>query len=269
MLYDETIDLSKTYDKVTTFQRVCGILSVACAILAVILVSTWMGGTDMNKAYLGGFNYHSLIFNYHPVCMVSGLILCATCSLLSYRVIPLPKIWTKRIHALLHTVSMALIVVGLTTVVVGNNYTNKNSYHMYYPNFFSLHSFLGLGAIFIYSQNYFLGIWHFLSSTKWVPSSMRKSYMPYHIYLGSAALAISALAVESGIMELFTELGCSYSVTSPDLDPASNYHKLHAGCKIANGVGVLVALSVVLTFFALSNSFISEVNSHATEPLIK
>jgi len=53
--------------------------------------------------------------------------------------------------------------------------------------------------------------------------------MPYHIFLGICALFAAVIAVETGIMELTSELtidenpACSYSVTSADLNPAVHY----------------------------------------------
>jgi hypothetical protein len=39
--------------------------------------------------------------------------------------------------------------------------------------------------------------------------------------------------------------GCTYVVTAPDTNPASHYHRLPAGCKLSNGIGVVVLLVAV------------------------
>jgi hypothetical protein len=54
-------------------------------------------------------------------------------------------------------------------------------------------------------------------------------------------------------MELTTELGCYWDPTSPNLDPASTYHRLPNGCKYANGVGILVLVSAFLGAYALTD----------------
>jgi hypothetical protein len=57
------------------------------------------------------------------------------------------------------------------------------------------------------------------------------------------------MAVATGIMELTST--CYYDVTSPDVNPAEHYHELSGGCKLANGIGVMVVLTLFLVAYAL------------------
>lgn len=50
-------------------------------------------------------------------------------------------------------------------------------------------------------------------------------------------------------MELTTELGCSYSLNGPDFNPIDHYNELNYGCRLANGVGILVLLVALLGYF--------------------
>lgn len=265
MQFDEKIDFSKAYFKINPIQRICGILSIASAITSVILLFIWTNGKATDKQYLGGFNFHSLILDYHPICMVAGMILCSVSSLLTYRTLPLPKLWTKRIHVLLHTMSMGFIIVGLTSVFVGNNIKSYNTSNAYYTNFVSLHSFLGLIAVIVYSQNYVFGLLMYFVPCQSITATIKKSFLPYHIYIGSLSLLLSVCAAETGIMELFGEIGCSYDVSSADLNPAANYHKLSIGCQLANGAGILIIISLILAMFALSNEFPGKVRTTLLE----
>lgn len=244
---------SELYAYASSLQRGSGYLALIYAAIGLIFIVAWMGG-DESGCY-GGFDTERKLFNYHPVFMYTGMILLALTSLLSYRILPFAKVLTKSLHGLLHTVAISFVIIGLTCVLVGNNYRSKNEESVYYPNFFTLHSFIGLGAIAVYFQNYLLGAYHFLSSLQSVPVESRKEYMPVHIFLGTFAFILSIMAVLAGIMELFAEnpAGCYYTTTEADTNPASHYHELPYGCKLANGAGVMVLLVAIFGLFALFN----------------
>lgn len=113
----------------------------------------------------------------------------------------------------------------------GNNYKEHNTSNAYYPNLTSLHSYVGLSAIIIYSQNYILGLIYFALQA--FPLEMRKTYKPNHVLLGIISLFFALAAVVSGLMELYGEAGlyysaCGYDLTAPDTNPAANYCKLLA-----------------------------------------
>ncbi|KAJ1390441.1 eukaryotic cytochrome b561-domain-containing protein [Ochromonadaceae sp. CCMP2298] len=170
-----------------------------------------------------------------------------------YRLLPIPKTLQKYLHALLHTGTIVCISIGISCVVVGNNNPQKNTGggSAHYANFYSLHSFLGLAAISIYSLNYLLGLMHFLPQCSVVGAAQKSAYMPYHLFLGMFSLFAAVFAVETGLMELLTELGCSYDVTSADLQPVQHYHLLSEGCRLGNGIGVVVLVTVMLASFAI------------------
>ena len=181
--------------------------------------------------------------------MVSGMIFCFVSSLMSYRVILLPKYMTKYIHALLHTAALLFVCIGLSAVIIGNNYTDHYTYHVYTANLYSLHSLLGLTAVILYFCNYLLGGFFFLTS--YMSVDMKKLFKPNHIYIGVFTLFAAAMAAEAGIMELATEVGCHYGVTRADWNPAQNYHKLPDACKLSNGIGLMIFITVLFAGYAL------------------
>ena len=162
----------------------------------MILIINWMGGKDRDETYLGGFNFNELIFNYHPVFMTTGMIVCGTCSMISYRVIPLPKLIVKQFHAFMHTTAMVLIILGLACVITGNNYKSKNEDNTYYGNLSTVHSLIGLTTCIIYALNYFLGFCHFLMPGFSVEA--RKAYMPNHVIIGVIALVAASCSALTG-----------------------------------------------------------------------
>jgi hypothetical protein len=112
-----------------------------------------------------------------------------------------------------------------------------------------MHSLVGVSAMVLYFSNYILGFLHFLLPG--VSLELKKTFMPNHVFLGVCTLIVGFAAVESGITELTTKLGCIYTVTSADWNPAENYHELSDGCKLANGIGIVVLLAVILCAYAL------------------
>jgi hypothetical protein len=112
-----------------------------------------------------------------------------------------------------------------------------------------MHSLIGVSAMVLYFSNYLLGFMHFLLPG--VSVELRKAFKPNHVFLGVCTLIVGFAAVESGITELTTKLGCIYPVTSADWNPAENYHELSDGCRLANGIGIVVLLAVILCAYAL------------------
>lgn len=109
------------------------------------------------------------------------------------------------------------------SVHVGNNDPDHNTGNTYYPNFFTLHSFVGLGTILLYFQNFFLGLLVFAFPIFDLPA--RKYYKPNHVIFGIITLFFALAAICSGVMELFTEYACGYAITSADTNPAENYRE--------------------------------------------
>lgn len=242
---------SDLYHSTPLWQKLCAVLAIVAAIAGVVLVEQYVAGKSTSDGYNGGLNWKKRIFNYHPIFTTAGLILCSMSAILTYRLLPLPKSVTKPLHAAIHTLAIILVVIGLTCVIVGHNYKSYNTGGSYYPNLTTIHSFIGLAAILFFFQNYVLGIFYFLTSLSWMPSEKRKVYMPFHVFLGTFSLMASALAVQTGLMELLAKSGvCYYDLTSADTNPAANYHLLPAGCRVGNGAGICVLAAVFL--FALA-----------------
>lgn len=81
-----------------------------------ILHRYWMN-SDTDDSYLGGLNTTDLLFNWHPVLMVAGMILCLTSAVVSYRILPLTHNSSKYIHSALHTLAVICIILGISAVV--------------------------------------------------------------------------------------------------------------------------------------------------------
>ncbi len=106
---------------------------------------------------------------------------------------------------------------------------------------------MGSAAIIVYFQNYVLGMVAFL--LKLVGADMRKQYLPSHMYLGIISLLMTLCAIQTGLTNQLAS--CAYRVSSPDVNPASNYHLLPLGCRIGNGISVTVLIALLLTVLAV------------------
>jgi hypothetical protein len=251
--HDPYIHKSEKYEKSFFVQKLASVLAVVFAFIGWLLIFFWCNGNGTEDSYVGGLDFGTHLFNLHPVFMYLGMVFFGTAAVVSFRWVPLPKIWVKYLHILCHTASLMCVITGLTCVFVSNNYVNQNDEGIYYSNFTSLHSYLGLGTVILYFQNYAFGLYFFLSSLEAVPVTMRKAYMPIHIFLGTFTYIMIIITVEVGIMELNAELGCYYDVYSADTNPAANYYKLPSGCKLSNGAGIIVGFTALFTYFALYN----------------
>ncbi|KAL8182831.1 UNVERIFIED_CONTAM: hypothetical protein K2H54_002969 [Gekko kuhli] len=175
------------------FSVLLGILGVLC----VGLTGFW------GRHWLGGFAWDgsSEMFNWHPVLMVTGMLVLYGSAALVYRV-PLswggPKLPWKLLHAALTLAAFILAVLGLVAVFEFHN--NKKI-----PNMYSLHSWLGLTAVLLFSCQWLMGLASFL--LPWAPIWLRAFYKPIHVFFGSAILSLVMAACISGINEkLFFQL---------------------------------------------------------------
>ena len=182
--------------------------------------------------------------------MTTAFICAATWAVLSYRMLPFDKATNKRIHGVLHSTAVICFSLGLYAVVTGNNSKESNLECVYYPNLVSLHSWIGVITIALYSLNYIFGFLIF--GTDIFSVAIKRMYLSHHASLGTLLVVLAGLAAETGIMELSTEAAkCGYPLDKPDYNPALHYSELTPGCKLANGAGLMVLLAVACAVFVL------------------
>ena len=92
--------------------------------------------SDFDNSYLGGVNTNELLFNWHPILMVSGLIFCSLTAMLSYRILPCKKTSVKLAHAFFHTASIVCAILGVSAVFqckpnILSSFCNYSSSNMY------------------------------------------------------------------------------------------------------------------------------------------
>ncbi|KFQ46724.1 Cytochrome b ascorbate-dependent protein 3, partial [Nestor notabilis] len=143
------------------FCLLLGVLGFVC----VAFVSAW---------WRGGFAWDgsTQMFNWHPVLMVTGMVVLYGAASLVYR---LPSSWSgpklpwKVLHSSLALAAFILAVLGLVAVFRFHNDHGT-------PNMYSLHSWLGLATILLFSCQWLTGFSTFL--LPWAPAWLRALYKP-------------------------------------------------------------------------------------------
>ncbi|XP_053267365.1 lysosomal membrane ascorbate-dependent ferrireductase CYB561A3 [Pleuronectes platessa] len=211
-------------------------LCVCLGLLCVLFVSCW------SSHWGGGFawDYSALQFNWHPVLMVSGLVVVYGNAAVVYR---LPFTWKqnkrtwKLVHAGLMLLGLLLSVLGLCAVFDYHKGANI-------PDLYSLHSWVGISTVAVFAFQWILGLagFFFPCSPLWFRSSLK----PVHVWLGKSILILSLISCISGITEklLFTLNGSS-------VEP---YSSLPVQAKFANSLGLLLVAFGLVVFGILSNN---------------
>ncbi|KAM3861983.1 plasma membrane ascorbate-dependent reductase CYBRD1 [Diretmus argenteus] len=161
--------------------------------VSIVFVLTWIlhFRREEGLSWDGGLGE----FNWHPVLVVSGFVFLQGTAIIVYR---LPWTWTrsklmmKCIHAGLNLLAFLFAVISLVAVFDFHNTANI-------PNMYSLHSWLGLTAVILFSLQLVLGLCVYLIPI--APVSLRAAFMPLHIYSGLFIFTIVIATALMGITE--------------------------------------------------------------------
>eukprot|EP01041_Mallomonas_annulata_P006592 gene6592-13338_t len=213
------------------------ILSAIC----IILVSFWADNSDTNQKYKQPHAHEDC--TWHAILMVVSMGFCLVQALLAYRVLPFDHTAQKYIHGTINIAGLICALIGVAKIVNFHNSDQSLS------NLTSLHSWLGLVTLILYIQNYVLGFLHFILPL--FSLELKKLYLPSHKILGFMTLVVAVVTMETGIIQKDGTLGCDYTVTSIDTNPASHYLNIPAGCRLSSGLGIILVVILLLVCFAI------------------
>ncbi|NXN99717.1 CYAC3 protein, partial [Rhinopomastus cyanomelas] len=206
-----------------------GSLGLVCVAFVSAWCQHWRGGFALDGS--------TRTFNWHPVLMVTAMVVLYGAAALVYRLPPAwrgPKLPWKVLHGSLTLVIFILTVLGLVAVFHFHN-TNGT------PNMYSLHSWLGLATVLLFSCQWVVGFSTFL--LPWAPTWLRAVYKPLHVFFGSSILVLALASCVSGINEkLF------FSLKNGTME----YKLLPPEAVFANTLGLLLVLFGVLVLAALA-----------------
>ncbi|XP_060626978.2 lysosomal membrane ascorbate-dependent ferrireductase CYB561A3 isoform X1 [Anolis sagrei] len=230
------------------FSILLGVLGILCVGFTVYWSHHWLGGFAWDGS--------SQMFNWHPVLMVTGMLVLYGAAALVYRV-PLSwqgsKLPWKLLHASLTLIASIIVVLGLVAVFEFHNVQKI-------PNMYSIHSWIGLSAVLLFFCQWLMGFCSFL--LPWAPIWFRALYKPIHVFFGSAILSLVVTACISGIFEkLYFRLSNS----------STPYSMLPTEALFGNVLGMLILVFALLVLWALAKPAWKrpDVNSEDTqEPLL-
>ncbi|KAM0930596.1 hypothetical protein ACQ4PT_000857 [Festuca glaucescens] len=168
----------------------------ALAATAAALVLLWCvhfrGGLALSSPTNKG-----LIFNVHPVLMLIGFIITGSEAIMSYKTLPWSHDTNKMVHFILHTVALFLGSFGVYAAFKFHNESGID-------NLYSLHSWVGLGAIILYGLQWVSGFVTFFFPG--ACPTVRRAMLPWHVRAGLAVYVLALLAAELGFLEKLTFL---------------------------------------------------------------
>lgn len=222
---------------------VCVAAIQVLGICSMVLVGVWMG------KYQGGFAWDGskYEFNYHPLCMVIGMVFLYSEAMIVYRVFRHEnKALVKMVHFALQILAFVVIVCGLKAAFDFHNNAGI-------PNMYSLHSWCGLGTVLLFSFQLVFGFVSFLFPR--LPDAPRESYLRVHTFFG---VFIFVLAIGT----------CLMGITENLLFKVKTYSTFPAQGVLANILGLLLVLLAGFVVFVVTNPGYKRVDSDEQAPLM-
>eukprot|EP00094_Tigriopus_californicus_P006236 TCALIF_06002-PA protein Name:"Similar to F55H2.5 Putative cytochrome b561 (Caenorhabditis elegans)" AED:0.05 eAED:0.05 QI:192/0.75/0.6/1/0.75/1/5/431/398 len=157
-----------------------------------------------------------LEFNLHPVLMIAGFIYFMGQAMILYRTCRCcRRIWNKLLHTMLHILAIPCIVIGFIAVLDSHNLRkDKDGNPAPIPNFYSLHSWIGLTAMGLFGLQFVVGFFSFLLllCCESATASFRANLVPLHAAFGGTTFVLAVAAACTGLTEkAFFSLSFAYS----------------------------------------------------------
>ncbi|KAI4387862.1 hypothetical protein MLD38_000253 [Melastoma candidum] len=138
-----------------------------------------------------------LIFNVHPVLMVIGLILLNGEAMLAYKNVSGKRNFKKLVHLAAQFLALCISMIGIWAA--WKFHVDKGI-----DNFYSLHSWLGLSCIFLFTAQ-----WAVAFAIFWYPGGFpntRATLLPWHVFFGMSIYALAVATAVTGLLEKATFL---------------------------------------------------------------
>ncbi|XP_073057866.1 transmembrane ascorbate ferrireductase 2-like [Primulina eburnea] len=161
-----------------------------------------------------------LIFNVHPLLMVTGLVLLNGEAMLAYKTVSGTKGFKKLVHLSLQFLAFCCGIVGLWAA--WKFHIDKGI-----DNFYSLHSWLGIACLFLFGVQWAAGF-----VTYWYPGGSRNSratLLPWHVFFGIYIYGLAVATCTTGLLEKLTFLQTSKTIT-----------RYSAEALLVNSLGMLI-----------------------------
>jgi len=228
-------------------QTIAAYLSRRFVLAVLVMVVIWASNGRTDLKFLGGLNLSGEVFNWHPLLLTIGIIVIFSEVLLSGRTCPFGEDFNRIFFVISNGIIMTAIGFGLKAV--STSQAKKNLGTLY-----SLHSWLGVIVVVLFSIQFVLGVFVNFHSGDGPRSALwerRKLVWPYFENLKILTFVTGCFTAIIGITLKNASFGCSYSVSHPDTNPAEHYNLIPDGCKLSNGLGIVIFIVLLLTLFAV------------------
>ena len=153
----------------------------------------------------------------------------------------MPRIW----HGF---VCFIFGIIAILAVVKSHNDPSG-----YIANLYSLHSWIGVFVLSLFTLQFLAGILGFGGLTGGRSRMSNPTMMEIHKYTGTFLHILITATILLGIQEKEGFVQCSYAVTEADLFPLSNIGKIPSTCKISHSLGIVILAMGLFTSFALTH----------------
>lgn len=242
----------KYYSMGWSFFTNINIFSAVAVFLSIInfaLVINWSTeSTNGSPSFLGKADWNTSPFPYHPILMIS-----MTLNVQIYRYV-ISDFLIKNNLGIIEDAMMLIVLLGtILGILAVDKYKNSSSIHK--PTLTSIHSWIGLWATASIIISVF---WQFLLRVfkDCVPSLSKSLNHNFHYmsYMTVIAFYLTSLAACTGISDQLAQTVCRpmKSTTTDYTQPlALVYQDIPESCKYANGLGISVMFSTVITVVML------------------
>jgi len=191
----------------------CILLSYAITLLPTIFMLAWLSaclpkssqgfGTDFGDSLA---NYDQ-VFNWHPLLMTLAFATLFSQAALHFRLLPYSHEVNKVFHMATNTLALIVSSTGLAVILKCKTF---------YPNyeFYSIHSWLGIGAFSGFCAQYVLGFTSFFFPK--FSESTRRAFLPYHKYVGLCLYFMTLLTLATGVMDRMSGVTPGGQISPPD-----------------------------------------------------
>lgn len=197
-------------------------------LLSILLVFYWC------VAFAGGFGLSGgPLFQWHPLFMSIGIIYLMGNGILMFRVFRNKHKFTlKLMHAATNAVGLVFVLLAALAVLINHNQTGI-------PNYYSMHSWVGLLTVSLYVLQAIVSILAFLLNA--VSNPIKAILLPFHVYFGHVIFVLGIAAAISGINEkAIFKLG-------------DNYSKFVSEGVLLNSLGILFILFGTIVVYISTN----------------
>lgn len=171
-------------------------LALVIAAVAVGLVSAWAtdSPSDRDFGLLNVPSWSKNVFAYHPIFMV--LFFAAQVQAITNWSLFSDKFTAKTAHIVVQLCAIATMITALMAVV-------KDTLDNRSPSLVTVHAWVGVAAVAVFGFNFVWGSAMGFLTAYHPRSRLRSRLHPLlvHKFLGAAALFLSAVAINTGIMD--------------------------------------------------------------------